>query len=62
MNLDSAVTEKEEGVTMTAAENHAKELFMCGQHDMIAIGGGSVEFLLSFIFMKYKAVVIAKFV
>jgi hypothetical protein len=24
----------------TAAENHAKELFMCGQHDMIAIGGG----------------------
>lgn len=24
----------------TKAENHAKELFMCGQIDMIAIGGG----------------------
>lgn len=25
---------------ITKAEAHARELFMCGQHDMVAIGGG----------------------
>ena len=25
---------------LTKAEAHKKELFMCGKHDMIAIGGG----------------------
>ncbi len=45
-NQDSSATEKKEGATTTAAENHAKELFMCGQHDMFAIGGGSVKLLI----------------
>ncbi len=38
LNRDLESGEREE----TKAELHAKELFMCGQHDMIAIGGGSV--------------------
>ena len=42
----------------TAAENHAKELFMCGQHDMIAIGGGSVSFSGNLIDNKNTTIII----
>ncbi len=30
----------EDGSGLTKAEQHARELFMSGQHDMISIGGG----------------------
>lgn len=36
----SSSSSKPESETSTKAEEHKKELFMCGQHDMIAIGGG----------------------
>ena len=35
------LTQASEGnAHLTKAEAHKKELFMCGKHDMIAIGGG----------------------
>eukprot|EP00095_Tigriopus_kingsejongensis_P002050 maker-scaffold254_size236139-snap-gene-0.9 protein:Tk02050 transcript:maker-scaffold254_size236139-snap-gene-0.9-mRNA-1 annotation:"tbc1 domain family member 24 isoform x4" len=37
VNADGSVTRSE---VLTKAEQHARELFMSGQHDMIAIGGG----------------------
>ena len=37
--VNSGKTEDE--LTGTKAEEHKKELFMCGKHDMFAIGGGN---------------------
>ena len=39
--LKCPLTQGAEGnAHLTKAEAHKKELFMCGKHDMIAIGGG----------------------
>ena len=40
VNLGKNTESGETGTSAEKAENHAKELFMCGQHDMFAIGGG----------------------